>query len=116
MGMRDFAGGLVVHGAAAAAGLGIVVRIYLEERRKGLKKSPAVKLNVSNTWLSLSILLLWIGWFGFNPGSVLAFNGSAMTVVVTTFLAAAASMFSTLGFQYFDNEGNPTSSRQSTAY
>ena len=107
MGMRDFAGGLVVHGAAAAAGLGIVVRIYLEERRKGLKKSPAVKLKVSNTWLSLSILLLWIGWFGFNPGSVLAFNGSAMTVVVTTFLAAAASMFSTLAFRYFDNEGRP---------
>jgi Amt family ammonium transporter len=40
------------------------------------------------------MVLLWMGWFGFNPGSVLALNGSAMTVVLTTFLSAAASLLS----------------------
>jgi Amt family ammonium transporter len=58
-------------------------------------------------WLTLGILLLWMGWFGFNPGSVLAFNSSAMTVVITTFLAAASAMFSTMLFRYFDHEGKP---------
>jgi Amt family ammonium transporter len=38
--------------------------------------------------------LLWVGWFGFNPGSVLAFNSEAMVVVITTFLAAAACLLS----------------------
>lgn len=107
MGMRDFAGGLVVHGAAAAAGLGIMFQIWREERKKGYKKSPKTQLKVSPGWLSLAILLLWVGWFGFNPGSVLAFNSSAMTVVVTTFLAAASSAFSMLIFRRIDDEGRP---------
>ena len=107
LGMRDFAGGLVVHGASGAAGLGIVWQIWREEKARKLKSSPATKFSINSGWLTLSILLLWIGWFGFNPGSVLAFNGSAMTVVITTFLAAASAMFSTMAFRYFDNEGRP---------
>ncbi len=104
MGMRDFAGGLVVHGAAAAAGLGILYQIWKEERKKGYKKSPQIPIKLNQGWLTLSILLLWLGWFGFNPGSVLAFNESAMTVVITTFLAAASAMFSTLLFRYIDSK------------
>jgi Amt family ammonium transporter len=45
--------------------------------------------------LTTAILLLWVGWFGFNPGSVLAFNDEAIVVVETTFVAAAAAMVST---------------------
>jgi len=107
MGMRDFAGGLVVHAAAGAAGLAILVQIWSEERKKGLKESPKVSPNLSPGWLTLSILLLWVGWFGFNPGSVLAFNSSAMVVVLTTFLAAASSFLSMMFFQYFRTKQNP---------
>jgi Amt family ammonium transporter len=107
MGMRDFAGGLVVHGAAAAAGLGIMYQIWREERRKGFKKSPQTPIKLSQGWLALGILLLWVGWFGFNPGSVLAFNSSAMTVVITTFLAAASAMFSVMAFEYIAKIGKP---------
>lgn len=107
MGMRDFAGGLVVHGAAAAAGLGIMLQIWREERRRGLRKSPQTPIKLNQGWLALGILLLWIGWFGFNPGSVLAFNSSAMTVVVTTFLAAASAMFSTMAFEWIAKVGKP---------
>ncbi len=107
MGFRDFAGGLVVHGAAAAAGLGILFQIWQEEKNKGFKKSPAVPVKLNKGWLTLSILLLWIGWFGFNPGSVLAFNESAMTVVITTFLAAASAMVSTLLFRYIESGQKP---------
>jgi len=94
LGVRDFAGGLVVHGAAGAAGLAIVWQVWREERRKGLKASPVVPNNVNPTWLTLAMVLLWMGWFGFNPGSVLALNSSATSVVLTTFLAASASLLS----------------------
>ncbi len=107
MGVRDFAGGLLVHGAAGAAGLAIVYWIWQEEKRKGLKESPAVSLSVSPGWLTLSILLLWVGWFGFNPGSVLAFNNEATVVVLTTFLAAASAFISTMFFKYLIDKKNP---------
>lgn len=95
-GMVDFAGGLVVHGAAGAAGLALLVQVWREERARGLTTSPRVPIEINPGWLTLSILLLWVGWFGFNPGSVLAFNNEAMVVVITTFLAAAACMASML--------------------
>jgi len=100
MGMADFAGGLVVHGAAGAAGLGIVLQVWREERKKGSPTSPQVSVKLNLPWLTLSILLLWVGWFGFNPGSVLAFNDEAMVVVLTTFLAAASAFLSIMFFRY----------------
>ncbi|HEV2216490.1 MAG TPA: ammonium transporter [Candidatus Dormibacteraeota bacterium] len=95
LGMVDFAGGLVVHGAAGAAGLGIVWQIWREEKANGLKTSEVVPYRVNAGWLTIAILLLWVGWFGFNPGSVLAFNDEALIVVETTFIAAATAMVST---------------------
>jgi Amt family ammonium transporter len=95
LGMVDFAGGLVVHGAAGAAGLGIVWQIWREEKARGRKTSEAVPYRVNAGWLTIAILLLWVGWFGFNPGSVLAFNDEAIVVVETTFIAAAVAMVST---------------------
>ena len=107
LGVRDFAGGLVVHAAAGAAGLAIVHRIWREEKRRGLDESVVVSSKVSPGWLTLAIILLWMGWFGFNPGSVLAFNSSAMTVVLTTFLAAAAAFLSMMLFRYMMTKENP---------
>lgn len=101
LGMVDFAGGLVVHGAAGAAGLGIVWQIWREEKAKGMKVSPAAAYHVHAGWLTTAILLLWVGWFGFNPGSVLAFNDEAIIVVETTFVAAATAMVSTSLVAYF---------------
>jgi ammonium transporter, Amt family len=107
MGMRDFAGGLVVHAAAGAAGLAMLVAVWQEERRSGLKESPQVQLGVSPVWLTLAMLLLWVGWFGFNPGSVLAFNSSATTVVLTTFLAASTSFLSLMLVIWWKKRVNP---------
>ncbi|MCI4333408.1 MAG: ammonium transporter [Thermoplasmata archaeon] len=100
LGMVDFAGGLVVHGAAGAAGLGLLYQFWREEKAKGLTTSPQVPIRVSPGWLTLGILLLWVGWFGFNPGSVLAFNDQTTVVVITTFLAAASAMVSTLALRH----------------
>lgn len=108
LGFRDFAGGLVVHAAAGAAGLAIVYQIWREEKARGLKRSPKVPMTISKAWLALSILLLWIGWFGFNPGSVLAFNNEALVVVLTTFLAAASSFVSIMFFRYLVVKTRPS--------
>ena len=107
LGMRDFAGGLVVHGAAAAAGLAIIVKIWQEEKQKGFKESPQVPVNVSPGWITLAILLLWLGWFGFNPGSTLTWNHEANVVVITTFLAASTSFLSMMFFKYMETKKNP---------
>lgn len=107
MGMVDFAGGLVVHGAAGAAGLAFLVVIWMEERARGLRSSPQIPLKILPTWLTLAALLLWVGWFGFNPGSVLALNAEVPVVVLTTFLAAATSLLSTMGSQYLLTRRDP---------
>jgi len=94
LGMRDFAGGIVVHGAAGIAGLAILVRIWQEERKFGLKQSPVENIRINDGFLVLAILLLLMGWLGFNPGSVLAFNYDTLIVVMTTFMAAFGGMVS----------------------
>ncbi len=96
LGMVDFAGGLVVHGAAGAAGLGIVWQIWREEKARGLKVSTPVPYRVNPGWLTLAILLLWVGWFGFNPGSVLAFNDEAIVVVAITSYLLTSEIFNPL--------------------
>lgn len=101
LGMVDFAGGLVVHGAAGAAGLGILVQIWREERARGTRAGPPRPPQPKPAWLVLSILLLWMGWFGFNPGSVLQFNTETIVVVLTTFVAAATGMVSFLTVQFY---------------
>ena len=83
--------------------------MWREGTKKGFKESPkvAMNLNIKPGWLTLSILLLLMGWFGFNPGSVLAINHSAELVVLTTFLAAASCLWSTLLFKYLETKQNP---------
>ncbi len=107
LGMRDFAGGLVVHAAAGAAGLGIVYQIWREERSRGHAVSPRVGVKISEGWIALSIILLWIGWFGFNPGSVLEFNGDVPVVAVTTFVSAASAFISIMLCKYLETGKNP---------
>ncbi len=107
MGVVDFAGGLVVHGAAGAAGLGILWQIWREEKARGLTESPSVPLKITPTWLTLGVLLLWVGWFGFNPGSVLQFNAEVPVVVLTTFLCAGTSYISTMGTKFLVTGKDP---------
>ena len=107
MGVRDFAGGLVVHGAAGFAALAILVRIWQEEKKKGLKQSKIEHASLNYGWLTLAIVLLWVGWFGFNPGSELSFTSETVMVVITTFLAAASAMVSTLGTKFLISKHDP---------
>jgi len=88
---RDFAGSTVVHsvgGWAALAGV-IVLGPRLGKYTKEGKVRPIPGHNMTSA--ALGVLILWLGWFGFNPGSTMAaMNGSAIAhILVNTNLAAA---------------------------
>ena len=90
-GFYDFAGSTLVH---SVGGWGGLVIIYLLGARKGKFDSSgkAVAIPGSNIPLSAAgVLILWLGWFGFNGGSVLSADpANTSLVLVTTCLAAAA--------------------------
>ena len=86
LGAIDFAGGLVVHVISGVAALCAVLVIG---RRKGLGEEEMHPHNLTMT--ALGTALLWFGWFGFNAGSALAANRSAVAAFVNTNIAAAAA-------------------------
>jgi ammonium transporter, Amt family len=90
IGFYDFAGSTLVHGVGGAAGLACVIMLGA---RKG--KYEGGKINTipghSIPLATIGVFLLWIGWFGFNGGSVLSANPTEVSFVfVTTALAACA--------------------------
>ena len=103
-GFHDFAGSTLVHsvgGWAALAGI-----MLLGPRLGKYTKSGRVKpiMGHSMPLVTIGVFLLWLGWFGFNGGSVLSADpGGVSYVLVTTCLAAAAgivgAMFSSWGLQ-----------------
>ena len=88
-GFHDFAGSSVVHGFGGFAALAAVI---LLGARKGKFGPGGVKpiLGHSMPLATIGGILLWFGWFGFNGGSVLSADPSAISyVIVTTSLGAA---------------------------
>ena len=89
-GFIDFAGSTVVHsvgGWAALAGA-----IVLGPRLGKYGKDGSVKpiMGHSMTLAALGVFILWLGWFGFNPGSTTTADTSIAMIFVNTNLAAAA--------------------------
>ena len=87
LGALDFAGGTVVHINAAAAAL---VLAFAVGARKDYARQALLPHNVPFTLLGTGIL--WFGWFGFNGGSALAANGSAVLAMVNTMFAPMATL------------------------
>jgi len=86
----DFAGSTVVH---SVGGWGALAGIIILGPRLGKFKEGRVHplLGHSIPLATIGVFILWLGWFGFNGGSVLSANPSAVSLVlVTTSLAAAA--------------------------
>ncbi len=90
----DFAGSIVVHAVGGFAGLaGAIVLGPRVGRFVNGKSVPMPGHNL--TFAALGVFILWVGWYGFNPGSQLAFAGQAntdatMLIAVNTTLAAGA--------------------------
>ncbi|SLN18468.1 Ammonium transporter NrgA [Pseudoruegeria aquimaris] len=84
-GVRDFAGGIVVHETAGLAALLIAVMLGARKDRSKPPHSPG--------FVMIGAAMLWVGWFGFNGGSQLAADGgAAMALTVTHISAATASL------------------------
>ncbi|MFD1176752.1 ammonium transporter [Paenibacillus puldeungensis] len=98
LGMQDYAGSTVVHLTGATAGL--VATILLKPRLgKFNKDGKPNNIPGHNQVLTvLGVIILWIGWFGFNPGSALTplNDGFFGYVLMTTNLAAAAGAVAAL--------------------
>ena len=90
MGFYDFAGSTLVH---SVGGWGALTGIIFLGARKGkyLKNRIQPLPGHSMPLATIGVFLLWLGWFGFNGGSVLSADpGLVSLVLVTTSLAAAA--------------------------
>ncbi|MGB3613526.1 MAG: ammonium transporter [Elainellaceae cyanobacterium] len=88
-GFSDFAGSTVVHSVGGWAAL--VGAALLGPRIGKFQDGQPAALPGHNLSLAmLGCLILWIGWFGFNPGSELAASEAVPYIAVTTNLAAAA--------------------------
>jgi Amt family ammonium transporter len=87
-GILDFAGGTVVHMSAGLAALaGAWWLGPRDEHRPGQVHEPA-----HIPYVLLGTGMLWFGWFGFNAGSSLGANGTAVQAFLTTNTASAAAM------------------------
>ncbi|MDH3633996.1 MAG: ammonium transporter [Gammaproteobacteria bacterium] len=94
LGFSDFAGSGIVHMAGAAAALAGVILLGARKGKYGkqgqIKAIPGANLPLA----TLGTFILWLGWFGFNGGSVLATssveNANAVAVVFMNTNAAAA--------------------------
>ena len=87
MGALDFAGGNVVHINTGVAALAAAV---IFGRRLGFGSDPMEPHNIPMVVLGAG--LLWFGWFGFNAGSALAVDASAVNAFVVTNIGAAAGI------------------------
>ncbi|KRO88926.1 MAG: ammonium transporter [Paracoccaceae bacterium] len=86
LGVRDFAGGIVVHETAGLAAL--ILAMILGPRRK-------TNIPPHNPGMVMvGAAMLWVGWFGFNGGSALAATGQAAMAITVTHLSAAAASLS----------------------
>ncbi len=101
MGFKDFAGTTVVHSVGGWAALMGAAFLGPRMGRYGadgeVRAMPGHNLSIA----TLGCLILWIGWFGFNPGSALAVNESIAHIAVTTNLAGAAGAIAATATSWF---------------
>src|SRR2546423_346715 len=92
-GMQDFAGSTVVHLIGATGAFAALLLLGPRQGKYGRDGKPNVIPGHNMPLVGLAVLILWFGWFGFNPGSTLqAVGGRFGDVVVVTNLAAGAGV------------------------
>lgn len=89
-GVKDFAGGTVVH---MSAGFAALAGALVVGNRRNPHHEPS---NIP--YVLLGTGMLWFGWFGFNAGSALSASASAATAFGTTTIASASAMMTWIFF------------------
>lgn len=99
-GFRDFAGSTVVHSVGGWASLAILLIVGSRAGRFDDKGQPREISGASIPLSALGVLLLWIGWFGFNGGSTLAMNDSVVLIIGNTLMAGGAGLTAAVILSY----------------
>jgi Amt family ammonium transporter len=97
LGMQDFAGSTAVHLIGATGALAVLLQLGPRRGKYGKNGEPRAIPGHNMPLFGLGVLILWLGWFGFNPGSTLnALDGRFPEVLLVTQLAAAAGVLGAL--------------------
>jgi Amt family ammonium transporter len=100
-GMQDFAGSTVIHLVGATGALAALLLLGPRQGKYGPDKRPNVIPGHSMPLVGLGVLILWFGWFGFNPGSTLStLDGRFAEVAIVTWLGGAAGVLGAMGTIY----------------
>jgi Amt family ammonium transporter len=102
LGALDFAGGAVVH---ISSGISALVCALMLGARQGYGTDYMAPHNLPMVLLGTG--LLWVGWFGFNAGSALGANETAVVAFVSTHTAAVAAALSWMAVEWW-HRGTPT--------
>jgi Amt family ammonium transporter len=101
VGMQDFAGSTAVHLIGATGALAVLLLLGPRMGKYGANGKPRAIPGHNMPLFGLGVLILWLGWFGFNPGSTLnALDGRFTEVLLVTQLAAAAGVLGALLTNY----------------
>ncbi len=93
MGFLDFAGSTVVHSVGGWAGLAGIIVLGPRLGKYGADGRTQPIPGHNMPLVTLGGFILWLGWFGFNPGSAMAADPDAIArIAVTTNLAASAGV------------------------
>jgi Amt family ammonium transporter len=96
MGFVDFAGSTVVHGVGG--GMALAGALLIGPRLGKFLPDGSVRPMPAHNFplAALGVLILWLGWFGFNGGSELAMDAEVGRIVLVTNLAASAGFIGAL--------------------
>src|SRR2546423_2629223 len=92
-GMQDFAGSTAVHLIGASGAFAALLLLGPRKGKYGPDGKPRAIPGHNLPLFGLGVLILWLGWFGFNPGSTLnAADGRFAEILLITNLAAACGV------------------------
>jgi ammonium transporter, Amt family len=101
LGMQDFAGSTAVHLIGATGALAAVLLLGARHGKYAKDGTPRAIPGHNMPLFGLGVIVLWLGWFGFNPGSTLgALDGRFTEVLLVTQLAACAGVIGAITTSY----------------
>ena len=95
-GFADFAGSVVVHAVGGFAGLAGAMLLGPRIGRYSAEGKSQPLLPHNMPLAALGVFVLWVGWYGFNPGSQLTYSGAA-NAEATTYIAVTTTLSGAIG-------------------
>jgi len=101
VGMQDFAGSTAVHLIGATGALAALLLLGPRKGKYGADGKPRAIPGHNMPLFGLGVLVLWLGWFGFNPGTALNVQDARFAeILIITNLAAACGVLGSLLMSY----------------